>query len=337
MERVTINDVATYANVSKSTVSQYLNQRYDYMSEETKKRIKKAIKDLNYQPNILARSLRLRSTATIGVIVANILHSFSTRVTRAIEDVCSENDINVMICNADDDPEKEKKYFEILQAKQVDGIIVFPTGGNLKLYNEMNLENYPLVFVDRLVDSFSTDSVMLDNRKAVKLAVEHFVEKDFQRIGFITTSLIYNTTPRRERIEEFKKLLIAKNLPVVDSYVKSLDIPELPEELEKMFQEENPPQALLAGNDLVLMEILKFVQKNQIRIPTDLALITFDDVEYNALFNPPLTTIAQPAEEMGIKAAQLLLKKIKEREDKKVENEHKIYRFEPILIKRESC
>src|SRR5690625_4647590 len=108
MERVTINDVATYANVSKSTVSQYLNQRYDYMSEETKKRIKKAIKDLNYQPNILARSLRLRSTATIGVIVANILHSFSTRVTRAIEDVCSENDINVMICNADDDPEDRK-------------------------------------------------------------------------------------------------------------------------------------------------------------------------------------------------------------------------------------
>src|SRR5690625_7055828 len=85
----------------------------------------------------------------------------------------------------------------------------------------MNLEIYPLVFVERLVDSFSTDSVMLDNRKAVKLAVEHFVEKDFQRIGFITTSLIYNTTPRRERIEEFKKLLIAKNLPVVDSYVKS--------------------------------------------------------------------------------------------------------------------
>src|SRR5690625_6865962 len=95
IESVTINDIETYKNVSKSTVSKYLNQRYDYMSEETKKRIKKAIKDLNYQPNILARSLRLRSTATIGVIVANILHSFSTRVTRAIEDVCSENDIKI--------------------------------------------------------------------------------------------------------------------------------------------------------------------------------------------------------------------------------------------------
>src|SRR5690625_3784628 len=283
MERVTINDVATYANVSKSTVSQYLNQRYDYMSEETKKRIKKAIKDLNYQPNILARSLRLRSTATIGVIVANILHSFSTRVTRAIEDVCSENDINVMICNADDDPEKEKKYFEILQAKQVDGIIVFPTGGNLKLYNEMNLENYPLVFVDRLVDSFSTNSVMLDNRKAVKLAVDHFIEKGYERLGFITTSLIYNTTPRRERIEEFKKLLIAENLPVIDSYIKSLDIVQIANELEKMFYLKNPPQGVLAGNDLVLIEVLKFVRKKHIRIQTDLALINFVEFENDVI------------------------------------------------------
>jgi LacI family kdg operon repressor len=151
-------DVAKEANVSKSTVSQYLNQRFEYMGEDTKKRVEEAIQKLNYRPNIIARSLRQKKTSTIGVIVANILHSFSTQVIRSIEDVCSESNINVIVCNADDNPNKERMYIEMLRNKQVDGLIIFPTGGNLDLYQEMEKENFPIVFMDRYVEGAFSDA-----------------------------------------------------------------------------------------------------------------------------------------------------------------------------------
>src|SRR5699024_2344939 len=169
------DDVARRANVSKSTVSQYLNKRFNYMGEETKKRIEKAIDDLGYQANVIARSLKQKRTFTIGVIVANILHAFSTQVIRAIEDVCQEHDVHVIVCNADDDQEKEKKYIEMLRAKQVDGLIVLPTGENIELYETMVDTPFPLVFMDRKVKGLKVDTFLLDNEDAVKQAFTHFV------------------------------------------------------------------------------------------------------------------------------------------------------------------
>ena len=122
-----MQDVAEKAGVSKSTVSQYLNGRFEYMSAETKKRIQTAIEALGYRPNQVAKSLKQKRTSTIGLIVANILHRFSTLVCRAVEDTCHEQDYHAIICNADDNPEKERKYIDMLRAKQVDGILVIPS------------------------------------------------------------------------------------------------------------------------------------------------------------------------------------------------------------------
>src|SRR5690606_33048402 len=136
MKTVTIAEVAEHAKVSKSTVSQYLNKRYEYMSENTRKRIEASIEELNYHPNVIARSLKQKSTFTVGVIVANILHSFSTQILRTIENNFNGQGFHTIICNADDEPEKERNYIEMLLAKQVDGLIIFPTGGNLDLYEQ---------------------------------------------------------------------------------------------------------------------------------------------------------------------------------------------------------
>lgn len=110
-----MSDVAIKSNVSKSTVSQYINKRYEFMSADTKERIREAIEVLNYKPNVVARSLKQKKTSTVGVIVANILHSFSTQVIRAIEDVCNESDLSVIVCNADDNPKKNAITLKCLE------------------------------------------------------------------------------------------------------------------------------------------------------------------------------------------------------------------------------
>ncbi|MBM7704385.1 LacI family DNA-binding transcriptional regulator [Metabacillus iocasae] len=332
MKRITIADVAQHAKVSKSTVSQYLNKRYDYMAENTKQRIEEAIKELDYRPNIVARSLKQKSTMTVGVIVANILHSFSTQVIRAIEDFCHLQDFHLIVCNADDDPEKEKRYIEMLRAKQVDGIIIFPTGDNVELYQEIVQSNYPIMFVDRLVPEVPIPSVMLDNEKAAGLAVQHFVEKGYERIGIIT-NVIRNVTPRMERINGYKKVLKENGLSINEDYIRKMQVSCVQEALHDMLSLDEPIQAVLAGNDLTLMEILKYVKKHRIRVPEDLAIIGIDDVSFANFYEPALTIVEQPAFEIGKKAAELLLNKIQKKD---VEEELDVYRFEPTLIVRQS-
>lgn len=334
MKRVTIDDVAKHAKVSKSTVSQYLNKRYEYMGKQTRKRIEEAIALLDYHPNIVARSLKQKTTKTIGVIVANILHTFSTQVIRAIEDVCHESDFHLIVCNADDRPKKERQYIEMLQAKQVDGLIIFPTGGNIDLYSEMKRHQFPVVFVDRIVDSIQIPSVMLDNEKAAELAVQHFVEKGYERIGMLT-NVVNDVTPRKERLAGFKKALRNNGICVNDSYIKSIEISQIQHGLKDILAVKPTVQAVLAGNDLTLIEILKYVKENKIRIPEDLAIIGIDDVPFASFYEPALTIVAQPAFEIGTKAAELLLNMIQnEIQDN---SERYIYRLPPRLIERDSC
>lgn len=280
------------------------------MGEETKKRIEEAIYQLGYQPNIIARSLKKKRTSTIGVIVANILHSFSTQVIRAIEDSCRENNIHVIVCNADDDPEKEQNYINMLYAKQVDGMIIFPTGGNIELYQSMINGHYPMVFVDRIVEDLLIDTVLLDNETASMMAVEHFVRNGHKRIGIVTPPVGMKITPRIERINGYKKALQKFGLPIIEGYIKGMEIEKICLGLEEMFKMKEPSTALIAGNDRSLLEILKFVRNNGLRLPDDLSIVSIDEVPFAAVFDPPLTTISQPSFEMGKKAAELLLNKI---------------------------
>jgi len=333
MKKITIADVAKHAGVSKSTVSQYLNQRFDYMREETKERIEDAIEKLGYRPNILARSLKQKSTTTIGVIVANILHEFSTQIIRAIEDVCNERDFHVIVCNADDNPDKEKKYIDMLRAKQVDGLIAIPTGENVSLYQDLVKENFPFVFIDRLIEGVDIDAVLLDNEKASYLAVESFIKHGYSKVAMLAPSLHSNITPRIERLNGYKKALEQYQVPLNEEYLVNCEISEMQQVLDRLLHLQHPPNAILAGNDLVLYEVLAYSKKLNIQIPDDVALIGIDDVSYAEVFSPALTTIAQPTFEMGEKAANILFEKI---QNKDHINQAGIYRFEPRLLERES-
>lgn len=334
MRPITMADVARHAGVSKSTVSQFLNERYDYMGRDTKDKIEKAIEELGYSPNIVARSLKQKSTKTIGVIVANILHVFSTQVIRAIEDYCNESDFQIIVCNADDDPVKEKRYIDMLRAKQVDGIIAFPTGGNVDLYQKLITAKFPVVFMDRFIKDVQIPTIMTDNVKASSLAIGQLVKKGYRKIGMISPPISTCVTPRLERIDGYKQALQNNGIPFNPNFLVSGELAELEDKIHNMFTQGSPPEAIVASNDRVLLEILAYTKKQHLSIPKDMALIGIDDVSFASIYSPALTTIAQPAFQMGKKAAQLLLSLIR---DKSNEDVFGIYRFEPTLITRESC
>src|SRR5690625_1479938 len=222
----------------------------------------------------------------------------------------------------------------MLRAKQVDGIIAFPTGGNVELFQKMLNDNYPVVFMDRIIPGLSVNTVLLDNEKASFLAVDHFVSKGHEKIGLFAPPLRDKLTPRLERINAYKKALQSHHIPFRPDYLVSRDIDNMQEEVSNMMEMSDPPTALLALNDRVLFEVLTYTKEQQISIPEDVALIGIDDVPFAGFYRPALTTVAQPAFDMGKKAAELLLNQIR---NKASDSGKEIYRFEPQLIIRESC
>lgn len=309
MVKVTISDVAEKAGVSKSTVSQYLSKRYQHMGTDTRSKIEQAIEELDYQPNVLARSLKQKRTSTVGVIVANIMHQLSTEICRGIEDYCQEQDVNVILCNSDEDGSKEQKYAEMLQAKQVDGIILLPTGKNAALYAKLAKHQYPILFMDRRVEGVKADTIVVNNRESIYAAVAHLAEQGHQRIAIATAPLTISS--RVERTEGYRKAMDDLGLGYSERMIINVEISSLKERFRELFTGAEAPTALIAGNDLVLLEILAFVKEQGMRVPDDLALVAFDNIPFAHLLSPTLTTINQPSLEMGRKAAELILRRIR--------------------------
>jgi LacI family transcriptional regulator, kdg operon repressor len=175
--------------------------------------------------------------------------------------------------------------------------------------------------------------MLLDNKKAAGIGVQHFIDRGYTKIGIIT-NVIRNVTPRMERIKGYKDTMKSNCLDIRDEYIKSLEVSRIKEGVRELLSLEDPPEAILAGNDLTLIEILKYVKEHNVKIPKDLAIIGIDDVSFAGFYEPGLTIVAQPTFEIGKKAAEFLLNKIQKKED---QDEGLVFRFDPKLINRESC
>jgi LacI family kdg operon repressor len=328
-----MQDVAEKAGVSKSTVSQYINNRFEFMAVPTKLRIEQAIKELDYIPNYAAKSLKQKKSGTIGVIVANILHTFSTEIIRAIEDSCGKSGFHLFVCNADDQPEKERAYIDMLMAKQVDGLIIFPTNGNDDLYKQLKKADFPIVFVDRKINQPIFPTLLLDNESASQIAVSQIAKKGYKKIGLVSTSIDKKVTPRVERISGFKKTVQEFGLVLREDWIIAEERSEIGGKLQKIWDSKDRPEAFFATNDLALIELLKFVKKNGLAIPKDIGVVTIDDSPFLEIVATPITVIKQPTFEIGKDAAETLLKLI---ESKAFEMEYEERRYSPILVERES-
>jgi DNA-binding LacI/PurR family transcriptional regulator len=304
-----IEDVARRAGVSTATVSRVLSGK-PYVSDELRERVLETIRELNYRPSRVARSLRVQRSSIIGLIISDIQNPFFTSVVRAVEDVAQQRQYSVFLCNSDEDVDKELTYIELMLAEQVAGMIVSPTASGNEIYQRLVEMRVPVVAIDRRVEGVAMDMVVGDNVQAARCAVSHLIESGYRRIGAVLGTPDVSTGA--ERYQGYVEALAAHGLPVLPELVQSgsprsaqgydltLHLLRLPE----------PPDALFTGNNLLTVGALRAIHELQLRIPDDIGLAAFDEMDWMFLVKPALTVVMQPTYEMGRLAAELLLERI---------------------------
>jgi DNA-binding LacI/PurR family transcriptional regulator len=306
-----MNEVAKKAGVSVATVSRVLNKSTN-VNEETKARILKAIKALNYQPNRVAKRLRSKSISSnlLGVLIPDIENPFYVDVLRGIEDIAYMHNYAIIMCNFGQDEKKEKLYLEILQSESIDGLIAAPANEDDLQLKKMVNDGLPVVCVDRGLKGTEVDLVIVDNVKGAYLAVDHLISKGYKRIAYISGLLSIPSSRYRE--EGYRKALNDNNIDFDPELVKYGNSKhqsgvELCEELLNL---KDPPDAIFTGNNLITLGALETIHRRSLLIPDDIAMVGFDDMYWASSLNPPLTAIRQPAMEIGQRAGELLIQRI---------------------------
>ena len=302
-----IKDVALAAGVSTATVSRVLanNSR---VKEETKNRVLLAIDALGYRPNLIARSLRVQKSAKIGLLVSDIRNPFFTAIGRAVEDAAYEQGYSVLMCNTDENPEKEELYLNLLHDENVAGIIFSPTqefSANLSTFTS----DIPLVIIDRAVKSDQVDMVLLDNVSAAYELTTHLINNGYNKIAGLFGNA---STTGRERNKGFLKALTENQLKPFSQQFIPPRIQQGYDASIAILDKEDHPDAIITSNSLLTAGAFKALRDRKFRVPSDIALVGFDETTWGALVDPPITLIAQPTEEIGRTATELLFQRILE-------------------------
>ena len=305
---VKIKDVADAAGVSTATVSRVLADK-PHVSQQVKARVMEVVKELNYRPNRVARSLRARKSTIIGLIVSDIENPFFQQVGRAVEDAAHEQGYSVMLCNNDEDPDKEQRYLHLIRDENLAGIILSPTRQTADNFSATSALNIPMVVFDRRVSNAEVDNILIDNVQAAHTITAHLIEHGYRRIGAIFG---IGSTTGRERREGFVRALKAHDLPQSTDLVKYANAREEDgfNTTKKLLQLSEPPDAILASNSLLAAGALRALRERQKAIPGEIALASFDDTTWAKLVVPALTVIEQPTYEIGRTAVELLIKRI---------------------------
>lgn len=306
---VTIRDVARKAQVSPVTVSRVLNQSGP-VSDETERRVLAAIEALHYVPNVLARGLRSRRTHTIALVITDVTNPFWTTVARGVEDKAVENGFSVILCNTDEDPEKERDYIEVLLQKRVDGIIIAPTGREASSHTALLDGMIPYVLIDRCVLGSGADVVYGDSVGGAYELIKHLVQVGHRCIGLITGPAHVSTAD--DRLAGYRRALDDFGIPFDPELVLRGDYDEESgyELTKRLLSLPRRPTAIFAGNNFIAVGAIRALRDAGLQVPQDMAVVTFDEIPQLSVVYPFLTVAAQPAYEMGTIAAQMLLERL---------------------------
>jgi LacI family transcriptional regulator len=329
---VTIKDVAREAGVSVGTASQALRGSA-VVREATRRRVLAVAKRLRYQPSALARGLVTRRTHTVGLLISDIANPFFIRAVRAVEDVAQENGYNVILCNTDEDPAKETQYLRILIEKRVDGIILATTAGSLQAVRDVRWRRIPLVLFDRELPRVATDTVKVDGVLGGRLATQHLLDLGHRRIAIIHGPVVRSTGA--ERLQGYLAALKAAGVRPDPKLIREGNFKQdSGRELARQLLDLSPsPTALFCTNNLMTVGALQTLGERGVRIPSDLSLVGYDDMEWWTLTHPPLTTVGQPVYDLGREAMRLLLTQIGQ---EKARRPQRVV-LKPELILRDSC
>ena len=317
MKKPTINDIALKAGVSKATVSMVINKKDKSISEATRENILNIVEEIGYIPNSIARSLSTNKSGTIGIIVPDIINPFFSQMARAIEDAASELKYNVIFCNTDNDTVKEEMYLKLLISKLVDGVILISGGKSTRNIDILKSNNIPFVLVDRYIEGYESElGVYCKNREGVGEGVKYLYDKGYRKIAFVSgSSKLYVFKERLKGYTDFMK-----EYDIYDpSYVFDGDISLKGgiDATEKILSSVKAVDAIFFSNDVMALGGIKVLVRKGYKIPQDIAVMGFDNIQMAEFIEPELTTIAQPIYEMGKASCELLVKHINEEDAEK--------------------
>lgn len=330
MSTPNIKDVAKAAGVSITTVSRVLNTP-DAVRSSTRERVLQAISEMEYQPNMLARQLRTQTTKTVIVIVPNIENSFLRAITAGIGTEAEKFGYQMLIADLHSQPSLEQYYFEAIQQRQVDGIISLSANITKKLVEQI-ADKYPLVMAAQCVPDFPIPSVSIDNDAATRALMTHLLRLGHRDIAHITVS--QTQMPYQDRLNSYRAILEEHNIPV-DEELISYGEPTIEGGYEQMWAllaKQKKITAVFAAGDTMALGAMKALKEQGIRVPEDCAVVGFDDINLSAFWEPALTTIRQPKEQIGRAAFKKLLALM---QNEPVSNSQEFLPYE--LVIRESC
>jgi LacI family transcriptional regulator len=304
----TIKDVAALAGISYTTVSHVLN-RTRPVSDAVRKKVEEAITQLDYVPSAVARSLKAKSTATIGLLIPNGINPYFAELARGIEDYCERNGFCVILCNSDDNLQKQRNYLRVLLEKRVDGLIVSSVGGDDSLVDSLAAVRTPLVIVDRDLENITADLVRIDHELGAWLATSHLLDLGHRHIACICGPA--QTSVARMRLAGYQRAMREAGVEVQDSWVVESDFTG-PSGYQAActLLETDRPTAIFAANDMVGIGVLRAAAERNVKVPAELSVVGFDDIQMSQFVYPALTTVGQSILQLGERAAEVLLRRI---------------------------
>ena len=328
-----IRRVAELAGVSLGTVSNVLNRPH-LVSERTRRRVEQAIVETGFVRNGSARQLRAGHSPLIGLIVLDVSNPFFTEVARGVEDAANAAGSIVVLCNSDDSAGKEQRYLQSLEEQRVQGMLLTPVSSSEAPLQRLRRRGIAVVLLDHPSRSADLCSVAVDDVLGGELAATHLFSQGHRRIGFIHGPSSIRQIAERQRgvLRAVKSFGLDPQMAVLNITLAAQNTTEGEASVELLLASAQRPTAVFCGNDLLALGLMRGLAKQGIRIPQDVAIVGYDDVDFANVLSPPLTTIRQPKYELGYKAAQLLLEETQNPE----QHTHQQVIFQPELLVRES-
>lgn len=304
-----MSDVARRARVSPATVSRVLSGSR-LVTVRSRDRVMSAVRQLKYEPDAIARSLRQQLTHSIGVLVPKITNSFYTDALRGIEEAALARGYAVLMSSSNEDLSREERYLSVFRSRKVDGIILSPSDGPLDRFRAVIGAGIPMVMMHRRMSGLAADAVVVDNADGTRQAILHLAARGYRRIGMIAGPLDVSTVA--ERHNAFREVVRELGFPSDDALIAHATYDEASgyRAALSLLESGNRPRAIFVALNVLMLGVLMAVRDKGLRVPEDLALVGFDDLRWASVVSPPLTMVAEPTFEVGVRATEMLLDRI---------------------------